>query len=129
MKCGSNWEALYRRDNKAAPPSTSTEPFLVFIPDLAEAFSVFDKNGDGVISIDELGQILRSLGENPTEKELVNTINQVDADNSGTIDFSEFVSLMTKKYGENDMEEDIRQAFRLFDKDGSGRSFCDDIDM
>ena len=90
--------------------------------DLAEAFSVFDKNGDGVISIDELGQILRSLGENPTEKELVNTINQVDADNSGTIDFSEFVSLMTKKYLENDMEEDIRQAFRLFDKDGSGRS-------
>ena len=48
--------------------------------DLAEAFAVFDKNGDGVISIDELGQILRSLGENPTEKELVNTINEVDVD-------------------------------------------------
>lgn len=43
-----------------------------------------------------------------------------DIADSGTIDFSEFVSLMTKKYGENDMEEDIRQAFRLFDKDGSG---------
>ena len=43
------------------------------------------------------------------------------AADSGTIDFSEFVTMMTKRYGESDIEEDIRMAFRLFDKDGSGQ--------
>ena len=36
-----------------------------------EAFSLFDKDGDGTISINELGTVLRSLGQNPTEQELL----------------------------------------------------------
>lgn len=39
---------------------------------------------------------------------------------SGTIDFSEFLQMMAKKYSEEDLEGDIREAFRIFDKDGNG---------
>lgn len=43
-----------------------------------EAFAMFDKSGDGVVSITELGEVMRTLGQNPTEPELQNIINDVD---------------------------------------------------
>ena len=42
---------------------------------------------------------MRSLGQNPTEAELQDMINEVDADGNGTIDFPEFLSLMARKVG------------------------------
>ena len=43
-----------------------------------EAFSLFDKNGDGTVSTSELGTIMRSLGQTPTEAELRDIIANVD---------------------------------------------------
>ena len=52
------------------------QPFSEF----KEAFSLFDKDGDGTICSKELGTVMRSLGQNPTEAELQDMINEVDAD-------------------------------------------------
>lgn len=49
-------------------------------PEFKEAFSLFDKDGDGTITTKELGTVMRSLGQNPTEAELQDMINEVDAD-------------------------------------------------
>ena len=52
-----------------------------FLPaEFKEAFSLFDKDGDGTITTKELGTVMRSLGQNPTEAELQDMINEVDAD-------------------------------------------------
>ncbi|XP_034237688.1 calmodulin-A-like [Thrips palmi] len=88
--------------------------------ELREAFNLFDKDHSGSITNKELGYVMRSLGQNPTESELQDMINEVDVDGSGTIDFSEFLAMMAKKMGSGDTEEDIREAFRVFDKDGNG---------
>ena len=45
-----------------------------------DAFSLFDKDGNGTISKEELGMVMRSIGRNPTERELQDMINEVDAD-------------------------------------------------
>ena len=63
------------------------------IADCKEGFSVLDKNGDGLITREELGTVMRSLGQNPTEADLHDIINEVDADRDGTINFNEFLIL------------------------------------
>jgi len=90
------------------------------IAEFKEAFFLFDKDGDGSITTRELGTVMRSLGQNPTETELQDMIHEVDADGSGTIDFPEFLALMAKKMKETDTEEELIEAFRVFDRDGNG---------
>ena len=50
---------------------------------------------------------MRSSGKNPTEAELQDMINEVDADGNGTIDFPEFLSLMARKMKGTDTEEEF----------------------
>ena len=90
------------------------------IAEFKEAFALFDKDGDGTITTKELGTVMRSLGQNPTEAELQDMINEVDVDGNGTIDFPEFLSLMARKMKETDTEEELMEAFRVFDRDGNG---------
>ena len=47
-------------------------------------------------------------------------IDEVDTDGNGTIDFPEFLSMMARKMQDTDTEEEIREAFKVFDKDGNG---------
>ncbi|PWA20185.1 hypothetical protein CCH79_00003862 [Gambusia affinis] len=109
---GSLWPEL-----KICPADQLTEEQIA---EFKEAFSLFDKDGDGTITTKELGTVMRSLGQNPTEAELQDMINEVDADGNGTIDFPEFLTMMARKMKDTDSEEEIREAFRVFDKDGNG---------
>ncbi|XP_068650035.1 calmodulin-like protein 11 [Aristolochia californica] len=85
-----------------------------------EAFCLFDKDGDGRITIDELATVIRSLGQTPTEEELHDMIREVDVDGNGTIEFGEFLHLMARKMKETDAEEELKEAFKVFDKDQNG---------
>lgn len=90
------------------------------VAEFKEAFSLFDKDGDGTVTTKELGTVMRSLGQNPTDAELHDMINEVDAAESGTIDFPEFLSLMSRKMKDTDTEEELIEAFKVFDRDGNG---------
>ena len=70
---------------------------------------------------------MRQLGQNPTEAELQEMINEVDADGSGSIDFEEFKTLMHKKIISSDTEEDLREAFKVFDADGDQLISIDEL--
>ena len=47
-------------------------------------------------------------------------VNGVDADENGTFDFPEFSSLMARKMKDTDTEEELVEAFKVFDRDGNG---------
>jgi calmodulin len=54
--------------------------FEEVIVEYKEAFSLFDKDGDGTIAIKDLRTVMRSLGRNPTDAELEDITNEVDWD-------------------------------------------------
>jgi len=85
-----------------------------------EIFSFFDRDGGGTITTVELGQVMRTFGWTPTEGELQELINEIDQDGNGCISFNEFVWLMTREIHDTDIEEEIREAFRVFDREGHG---------
>lgn len=90
------------------------------ISEFREAFNLYDKDGDGTITILELGSIMRSLGQTPSDAELQDLINKIDNDKNGIIDFSEFVMMMSKKASHVNSESELIEAFKVFDKDGNG---------
>ncbi|ORX50548.1 EF-hand [Hesseltinella vesiculosa] len=63
---------------------------------------------------------MRSLNLNPTEAELQDMVTEVDSDGSGTIDLSEFLTMIARKMRDTDSQEEIQEAFKVFDKDGNG---------
>jgi len=77
-------------------------------------------DGDGAITVEELDTVLRSLDQNLTQAELQGMIEEADTDGNGTIDFPEFVAMMAKQTKDTDINEEIKEAFRMFDKDGNG---------
>ncbi|KAG6480815.1 neo-calmodulin-like [Zingiber officinale] len=85
-----------------------------------EAFSLFDKDGDGCITVEELADVVRSLGHDPTKQELQDMIMEVDVNGNGTIEFNEFLSIMDRKMKEVEAEEELREAFNVFDIDQNG---------
>ena len=54
-----------------------------------EAFDLFDRNGDGSITSNELGHVMRCLGQEPSETEISAMIREVDVDGNGSIEFNE----------------------------------------
>jgi len=85
-----------------------------------DQFDMYDADHDGSVNTKEVGQILKSLGKNPTEGELVELVNYVDQDGTGMLDFPEFLSMMRKCTDDANSEEEMQEAFRVFDRDGNG---------
>ncbi|GMJ02404.1 hypothetical protein like AT1G21550 [Hibiscus trionum] len=64
--------------------------------DIAKAFKVFDLNGDGFISSEELQSVLLKLGllDERSGKDCRNMIHYYDTNSDGMIDFEEFKNMM-----------------------------------
>ena len=63
--------------------------------ELKEAFRIYDKAGNGFIPTSALKEILHELEPKLTDVELDRIIEEVDVDGSGTVDFDEFMEMMT----------------------------------
>lgn len=75
-----------------------------------EAFTLFDDNDSGYITASELGEVMGHLGFHPTDTELQDIINEVDVDGNSTIDFNEFVKMMTRTLRDTEIEEQIKEV-------------------
>lgn len=88
-------------------------------------FNMFDKEQKGYIRANQVGQILRTMGQAFEERDLKQLIKEFDSDGSGEIEFEEFAAMVSNFVvaGEDKegLEEELREAFRLYDKEVSPR--------
>ena len=85
-----------------------------------EAFSLFDKDGDGHITSKELGTVMLALGQHPTKDDLENIIAEVDVEGDGTVTFSEFLYLIAPRMNDCISKKDIEKSFMVLDEKSEG---------
>jgi calmodulin len=90
------------------------------IEEYKEAFNLVDHDNDGVLTIRELDVAMRSLGYNLTNDELETMVNTKDRQEKGGITLEEFYTAMQKRTLTVQMEDGVREAFKLYDKDQDG---------
>lgn len=88
--------------------------------DLVESFSIFDIDGDGKISVQELMAVMASVGKELSHEDAEDIFELVDVDGDGEISFEEFKECMYEKLSQQTIDEDLEGAFRIFDEDGDG---------
>merc|ERR1712094_38708 len=99
---------MSRRGAKKKPGQLTEEQ----LDEIREAFSLFDSDASGMIDIRELKAAMRALGFEVKNEELKKVVTDIDNDGNGTIEFSEFLMMMTAKMGEKDTREDIEKVFK-----------------
>ena len=86
-----------------------------------DAFEMFDKDKDGTISAKELANVMETLvGQKPSMDEITSMIKEVDLNSDGKIELGEFIQLLLKNSPDTETEEEVINAFRVFDKEGNG---------
>jgi len=90
------------------------------ISEFQEAFLLYDQRGDGKIPVSVIGDVMRALGQNPTESEVKKLVVEHRADDRVT--FEVFLPIMQAicSRSSNDTSEDFIEGLRHFDKDGNG---------
>mmetsp|Transcript_13605 Transcript_13605/g.16200 ORF Transcript_13605/g.16200 Transcript_13605/m.16200 type:complete len:117 (+) Transcript_13605:210-560(+) len=63
---------------------------------------------------------MRALGLQVKKAQVIKFVHEVDPRNEGSINYDQYMDIMTERYSERDPDEEIMKAFRLFDQDGSG---------
>ncbi|XP_055834532.1 probable calcium-binding protein CML44 [Solanum dulcamara] len=106
---------------------------------LSRIFSKLDKNGDGLVSHDELKGFLDTIGIIASQEELELLVGKTSLD---SIDFFLFYDAITKaninkgsnyKYQDDDHREniflknDLQKVFRVFDLNGDGFICCEEL--
>jgi calmodulin len=89
--------------------------------EIKAAFDLFDTDGNGSISVSELGSLMKKMGKEATETELKDLIHDIDVDGDGEIQFEEFILLFSRSSKSNSADDDLKQAFAVFDADGNGK--------
>ncbi|KAG0494301.1 hypothetical protein HPP92_005295 [Vanilla planifolia] len=111
-----------------APPPPVRAP--VDPAELKRVFQMFDRNGDGSITKKELSDSLRNLGINVPDAELQSMIDNIDTNGDGCVDMEEFGALyqtIMDEHDDADEEDDMREAFKVFDQNGDGFITVDEL--
>lgn len=144
MLMESSWtgSAKFERARSLSPQAVQALP-PPLVRELSDSFQVFDRNGDGKISEEELAAVLRSLGERVSDAEIATLMKEVDANGDGYIDLHEFIELNTRPIrssnidacspdqedsrDSNDSHEALASAFDVFDADKNGFISADEL--
>lgn len=94
------------------------------IDEYKAAFAVIDKDNDGKISAAEMGNIMRTLGKNFSNKEFNAIINEIETKMDGYIELDKFLNLMAENKSDESTikaeQTNLINAFKYFDRSNCG---------
>merc|ERR1711869_62768 len=93
---------------------------------MRDTFSLFDTSGDGMISLSELSKIMKKLGRHIPKDALQSMLDEVDADGSGSIEWTEFLQLMLAS-DTTDSDDEYLKAFNMLDRENRGFLYMSDV--
>ncbi|GAA5813267.1 hypothetical protein MFLAVUS_006742 [Mucor flavus] len=110
------------------PSQLKETPTQEQLDEWKEAFSLYDKKGNSTVSSVNLGDLLRGLGQNPTQAEVQELVKDtaksknVPETQEFDIDFGTFLSILTRPDGFKPAgsSQEFIQGFQVFDKEGDG---------
>lgn len=97
------------------------------IDELRDAFTLFDATGTGCITSSDLKTVLRSLGKTVSDAEVKVLLKDLSVDQDGRIHFGDFVSMMTVRMRQLNRENELKEAFKIFDRNGNGLISTDEL--
>ncbi|NXT45508.1 CETN2 protein, partial [Pluvianellus socialis] len=113
------------RTEELAPPFPLTEEQR---RDLREAFELLDRDGSGLIDVGDLkarsrenAVTVRALGCELGKEEMKRIVSELGEEGSEKLNFKSFLRVMTQKMAEPCLEKEIPKAFKVFDRDGTGK--------
>ncbi|KAL2620016.1 hypothetical protein R1flu_000221 [Riccia fluitans] len=104
-------------------------------PELRRMFSAIDENQDGLICVDDLRRFMGRLGQELSEEDAVSMLATVDHDRDGSVGFEEFCTLYEsldsclagRKKVDDEEDDELKEAFRLYDTNNDGYISCQEL--
>jgi calcium-dependent protein kinase len=110
----------YSKLKKLAVTLIATQLQEKDILELGNLFKQIDKNGDGMLSLEELKHALETQKEKTSLAEIKKIIDTIDTDHSGSINYTEFIASCLEE-SVIAKEDNMHMAFRLLDTDNNGK--------
>ena len=90
------------------------------LAELQSAFEIFDKDRNGLLEKNDLASLMNYLKFYPKDSELDEILGEFNDGKSKEISFKDFLEIMATRMFDGNAENDLLQAFRVFDKEGRG---------
>lgn len=94
---------------------------------MRDAFNLFDTDGSGEITVEELAYALQGVGQDASLEEIKEMITKGDKDSDGMVSFEEFKELVQRQMAQADGPEEVLKAFQAFDTSHSGEITMEDL--
>lgn len=86
------------------------------IAELKEAFAIFDQDGDGTVTVQDLTDIFKTMGQNIPAEGARRMVEEADLDQNGVVDFPEFLTMVANRmYDQENTGHDLRETFEHYD--------------